>query len=364
MRPRDGADRCPGLIAPFVSADGSMVRLRLPGGRVEVSTLVEVASLAGRFGDPQVTLTSRGSLQLRALPDPLPRELITSIDDLGLIPSGAHDKARNIVADPDAGLDALISALDAGLLADPELAGLPGRFLLAVAGEDGPVLAEPWDIAVVDNGSTVRVVVDGRSVAVPREQTASAALGVARRFLAARSDERTWNVRDLPSEARAGLLPDGAPFVVDPAEPPAPGPVGDDLLVGVPLGLLTLEQAEAFAGLRGSLRTTPWRSVLVPGGAAHADQLTQVGLVTSPDSPWTVLTACAGAPACARTDTPTRDLARQAAPFVDVHGPPVHVIGCERACGHPAGEHSIALNPTCVADIVAAQRSPRDVKDS
>ena len=200
---RDGADRCPGLLAPFVSADGAMVRLRIPGGRVDVATLAEISALAGRFGDPTLTLTSRGSLQLRGLPEPLPRELVTAIGDLGLVPSGAHDKARNVVADPDARLDDLVTALDSALLADPDLARLPGRFLLGVGIPSGPVLGEPWDIAVVDEGSRARVVVGDRAVVVPREDAPEAALDVARRFLAARTDARTWHVRDLPADARA-----------------------------------------------------------------------------------------------------------------------------------------------------------------
>lgn len=364
---RDGADRCPGLLAPFVSADGAMVRLRLPGGRVAPATLAEISSLAGRFGDPDVTLTSRGSLQLRGLPDPLPRELVAAIGDLGLIPSGPHDKARNIVADPDAGLDDLVAALDEGLLADPDLAGLPGRFLLAVAGADGAVLGEPWDIAVVAEGGLARVLVDGRSVTVPREDAARTALDVARAFLAARTDERTWNVRDLPEDVRSALLPGGAPFAVEAGEPPAPGPVGEDLIALVPLGLLTPEMAGALSRLirrtSTSVRLTPWRSMVLPGGAERADELAEAGFSVAPDSPWTVLTACAGAPSCGRTTTATRDLAREAAPVVDASGPPIHVIGCDRSCGHPARQHVTALNPTTVADIVAAQGSSSE-KDS
>lgn len=352
---RSGADRCPGLLTPFVSADGAMVRLRIPGGRVDASTLREISSLASRFGNPDITLTSRGSLQLRGLPDPLPHEFITAIDDLGLVPSGPHDKARNIVADPHAGLDDLVAALDEGLLADPGLAGLPGRFLLAVASLGGPVLAEPWDVAVVaepGEGGTAQVVADGRAVTLPRDEAAEAALDVARRFLAARTDARTWNLRDLPDEARADLLPGGAPFDVVAGDPPAPGPVGDDLVALVPLGLLTPDMVEE---LEGTLRITPWRSVVVPGGAGRAAELAAAGFATTADSPWTVLTACAGAPSCGRTTTRTRDLARGAAPFVDVTGPAVHVIGCERSCGHPARAHATALNPTSAADVVAAQ---------
>ncbi len=336
-----------------------MVRLRLPGGRVDGRTVAEISSLATRYGDPALTLTSRGSLQLRGLPDPLPRALIDAIGDLGLIPSGDHDRARNIVADPVGSLDDLIAALDEGLLADPGLAGLPGRFLLAVAEPDGPALAEPWDIAIVDDGSAARVVVDGRATTVPRGQVPATALELARRFLAARVDERTWNVRDLPADLRVGLLPGGAPFVADPAGPPAPGALGDDLVVLVPLGLLTAEQAGALAGPRGPkpLRLTPWRSIVVPGGAGRAADVAATGLVTTPDSPWTVLTACAGSPSCARTDTATRDLARSAAAHLDPAGTPVHVIGCDRACGHPTRAHVTSLNPTSAADVVAAQHS-------
>ncbi|MEN3120991.1 cobalamin biosynthesis protein CobG [Janibacter sp. LM] len=358
---RNGADRCPGLLTPFVSADGAMVRLRLPGGRVDATVLAEISSLAARFGKPDITLTTRGSLQLRGLPDPLPRELVAAVGDLGLVPSGEHDTARNIVADPHAGLDDLVGALDAGLLADPVLAGLPGRFLLAVAGPRGPVLGEPWDVAVVDEGGPARVVAGGRSVVVARDEAARVALDVAGRFLAARGDAGTWNIRDLPAGTRAGLLPGGAPFVVESAAPPAPGPVGEDLVALVPLGLLTPAMVRALAG---ALRITPWRSLVVTGGATRADALEAAGFVTGPGSPWTVLTACAGAPACARTTTPTRDLARAAAPLLDPTGPPVHVIGCERACGHPAGGHATSLDPTSAADIVAAQHHPRDEKDA
>lgn len=378
---RSGADRCPGLLTPFVSADGAMVRLRVPGGRVDAATLLEISSLASRFGNPDITVTSRGSLQLRGLPDLLPRELITAIDDLGLVPSGPHDKARNIVADPHAGLDDLVTALDEELLADPGLAELPGRFLLAVASPGGPVLAEPWDVALIApplsdmasrlvprTSATVDIVADGRAVTVPRDAAAEAALDVARRFLAARTDTRTWNLRDLPADARADLLPGGAPLDVVAGDPPAPGPVGEDLVALVPLGLLTPAMVEGLrevAGSRGSSQgsfhldqrivVTPWRSIVVPGAAGRSEELAAAGFATAADSPWTVLTACAGAPSCGRTTTRTRDLAREAAPFVDVAGPAVHVIGCERSCGHPARAHATALNPTNAADVVAAQ---------
>lgn len=377
---RSGADRCPGLLSPFVSADGAMVRLRVPGGWLPTATLRAVSDLAGAHGDPDLTLTSRGSLQLRGLPEVLPAEVITTVGDLGLVPSAAHDRARNIVADPgDPQVRAMVAALDAALLADDVAAGLPGRFLLAVAGPDGPVLAEPWDLAVVVDAADpaqATVLVDGRSLAVPADRAPQVVLELIHRFLAARPGARTWNVADLAADVRAGLLPGAVPASPRPAAPPRPGPLPGattetapdrGLLALAPLGLLTPPQVDALAEVAAEVQLTPWRAVLVPvaDGAAGTDsstsdvpeRLTASGLVLDPSSPWTVLSACAGAPGCARTDVPTRDIARTAAPRIDPAGPPVHVIGCERACGHPARAHLRVDSPAGADAVVAAQRA-------
>ena len=360
---RDGADRCPGLLSPFVSADGAIVRLRIPGGYATTDLLREISSLATLHGDPAITLTSRGSLQVRGLPTPLPDELLTGLLATGTIPSGPHDRVRNIVCDPFApDLRRLVQQLDAALLDDPLLASLPGRTLLAVARPDGPVLAEPHDLAVVAGPAAAEatVVVDGRGRVVTAAESASLAVEVLRRFLDARGDARTWNVADLPPDARAALLPGTRPVSHSPAAPPRPGRHGTALVALVPLGLLTPAMVDALATVSPEVQVTPWRSVVVPAAedperAAHL--LGRAGLVLDRASPWTVLSACTGAPGCARTDTPAQELARSATALLDPAGPPVHVVGCERACGHPARTHALSLRPTTPADVVAAQQA-------
>ncbi|MGE9808672.1 hypothetical protein [Janibacter sp. G1551] len=223
--PRTGADRCPGLLAPFQAADGAMVRLRLPGGLVSTAALNEIASLAMRFGDPEVTLTSRGNLQLRGLPAVLPTPFVEGIEATGLMPPATHERARNIVADPlGDDLEPLVAALDAGLTGDPRLAELPGRFLFAVARPGGPVLAEPWDVAIVLDSTAIpatkgvgRVLVDGRAVTLADDLLVPTALAAARAFLEARPDARTWNVTDLPVAGRVSMLSQ-----VSPPSPSAP----------------------------------------------------------------------------------------------------------------------------------------------
>ena len=80
---RHRPDRCPALFRPWSAEDGLLVRLRLPGGRVEVRRLRELLHVAERWGDGRLHLTGRANLQLRALPgDPVsPGEVDAEVVD-------------------------------------------------------------------------------------------------------------------------------------------------------------------------------------------------------------------------------------------------------------------------------------------
>ena len=130
---RDVDDRCPGVLRPFAAADGAIVRLRVPGGRVSSHDLVTVCDLAERFGQPFVQLTSRGNLQLRGLDEPLPGAFVDAVAALGMLPSATHERVRNIVAGPDASLDSLVQQLDSAIVDTPSLASLSGRWIFALA---------------------------------------------------------------------------------------------------------------------------------------------------------------------------------------------------------------------------------------
>ena len=82
---RLGADRCPGLLKPFVAQDGAIIRLRVPGGRVRVSTLADLLAIGADHGAPLLSVTSRTNLQVRGLPDPLPDDVM--VDKTGLEPA-------------------------------------------------------------------------------------------------------------------------------------------------------------------------------------------------------------------------------------------------------------------------------------
>ncbi|MDN5769876.1 MAG: hypothetical protein L0H24_03135, partial [Microlunatus sp.] len=68
------------------------------------------------------------------------------------------------------------------------------------------------------------------------------------------------------------------------------------------------------------------------------------------DSAWSGLSACVGAPFCGRAQIDTTaiaDLLAHSAVFAaDGCSTPVHVSGCDRRCGAPAGDHLDLVAPS------------------
>lgn len=342
------ADRCPGVIRGHRAADGMLIRVRLPGGRTTAETLWALSRLAERFGNPELQLTSRAGIQLRGLPDPLPGTLVRSIEALGLLPSPQHDRVRNIVASPLTGIwggradvGGLIGRLDRGLIADPALAQLPGRFLFALDDGRGDVVSRPFDLGyrALDTGSGL-LLVGAADLGFPIsvDRVVPRLLELARNFTDARRESGAWHVRDL--RAWRAELP-GLRVVAA----PAPGPllplgvIGGVASVAVPLGRLTPSQVEAVRQVAaGPVIITPWRGLILPGAAPALPRLTGAGLVADSDSPWSLLSACVGAPGCASARGSTRELAHALVGAGQLRTR-THLSGCERRCGAPEGPY-------------------------
>jgi sulfite reductase beta subunit-like hemoprotein len=83
---RPPADRCPGVLRLTEAADGHLARVRLPGGLVTAAQLRTLARLAGAMGDGRVELTSRGNVQLRALPAGAVAAINGKLAAVGMLP--------------------------------------------------------------------------------------------------------------------------------------------------------------------------------------------------------------------------------------------------------------------------------------
>lgn len=374
---RTRGDACPGSLRLHRADDGALARVRLPGGVLTAEQADTLGELAGRLGEGDIHLTSRGNAQLRGLPADCGDELALRLGESGLLPSPRHERARNFVASPLSGLDGSgrgdvgrwLAGLDALVCGSERAAALSGRFLFALDDGRGDVDALGADVSLLARATDealLRVGTAADAVRVPGTQAAHAALVAAETFLRAAPDAGTWRVADLPDGADA-LLVDvlralrraaiDATRAVAPARPreaasPRPGIVTGGasgaaaLSVGVPLGRITAAQWRLLSGVArrdgdGTLRLTPWRGVVVPGldperAAPLLDTLGAAGLITGPHSPWSGVGACIGSPGCAKSLSDVRALAGAAVGPVGLL--PVYWSGCARRCGHPHGE--------------------------
>jgi precorrin-3B synthase len=323
------ADRCPGVLRPHLAADGAMVRIRIPGGQTTGAGLGRLGALAAAYGSGLLQLTSRGSLQIRGLADPVPDGFVAGIAEAGFLPSSAHERVRNVVASPFTGLVGgrtdlrpLVAALDRALIAAPELAGMSGRFLFALDDGRGDVLTLPYDVAYQALGPASGVILAG-----DQRRLVSAAEAVPGLIDAARPGSQVTALRQARDAS-----PSAAPL----------GTVGEHASVVVPLGFLTPDQLAAVRSASGDgpVVVTPWRGLVIPYAAGAVSALAAVGLVVDDASPWTMISACVGAPYCGKARVETLPAAWELA---SRSGPEplrrTHFSGCERRCGAPNHDH-------------------------
>lgn len=245
---RTRGDLCPGVLRPWPASDGALVRLRIPGGRVSPASLAALHGVAERFCDDDnnaaVHVTTRANLQLRALPigpdGQLPVEVVAAIAATGLLPAPGHELVRNVLVSPLTGLGELVGgqaggradlrpvtgALDAGLLADPLLGGLPGRFLFVLDDGGGDLLKRSCDLGLValDADYVQLRVGDHWGAVVPLAEAAERLVELARAFVKARGTgpDAPWHVRELVAVLRADLPTDVAAAATDPFSALAP----------------------------------------------------------------------------------------------------------------------------------------------
>jgi precorrin-3B synthase len=354
-------DACPGILDLHEARDGLVARIRLPGGYASPPWLRSLAELAGRFGDGRVDLTARSNVQLRGMRAETAEGLAREAAAAGLLPSPAHDRARNITASPLAGLAGHpglrdpVRSLDRAIRADPGLAALPGRFLFSLDDGTGRAGLSSCDVGLrlerageggmgrqVGGGGQAELIVAGRRTGLsgPSAQGIKLAIAAARAFIGQR-----------PGSARIARLADGGAavaaavggalgdMVTDTADRLALGPVPDSeplAVAAAPLGRLTAAQLRLTAGLlhpgETARLTAAARIVLPLAGPADAAlrRLGGAGLLVSDGDELSAVTACAGM-SCASSLADVRAVAARVPGLAAVHW-----AGCDRRCGLPA----------------------------
>jgi len=357
---RGRQDRCPGVLALHEAADGWLARVRVPGGRLSADCLRALAAISERFGNGLVDITARANVQLRGLAADAAPALASELAAVGLLPSAAHDRARNVLASPLAGrapgaldaVDDVVALLDAELSASRLLIELPGRFCFLVDDGTGAGRESCPDVTIVARGGgRFGVALDGR--ALKFEGTGADAVGLALRaagsFVMARGD--AWRLSETPGGAgtiAASLGSTLAPGTrVTRSRGFGPGVVeqrdGRIALVALaPLGQLWPQLLRTLAAVSDDVRLSTRRTVTLVDlereeVAATRDALAAARLVLDAASGWVGLTACAGTAGCPRALADVRSAAANRARERAATDPPEHWAACERRCGEMPG---------------------------
>ncbi|KQO42711.1 hypothetical protein [Aeromicrobium sp. Leaf245] len=281
---RDRADRCPGVLRPWIADDGALVRLRLVGGRLPSRALARLVDVAERHGDGTVALTRRANLQVRGLAAPdglVPPVVVAELESTGLLPSRTHELVRNVMVSPLSGRSGGLADLrpvaeryDALLRGDDALAELSARFLVVLDDGRGDLVDRTLDLGAVAVDAGHAQVRAGRhwGEVVPLDVLPDVLMALAHRFRRVRPDVGTWHVDDLP-EHGAAVMGDlhARDLRTQVRALPLPEGVGrqDDGLayehVTVPGGVLRRPDVDALLARAGAeLVVTPWRSVVLP----------------------------------------------------------------------------------------------------
>ena len=158
-----------GLFFVAPAQDSYMCRLRMPGGILTAHQFRGIAQIADECGGGYTDATTRANLQIREIPANRGLDVITGLQDLGILVKGSGaDNIRNVTGSPTAGIDphelidtrSYARAMHYHILNHREMYGLPRKFNIAFDGGGAVSALEDTN----DVGFTAVRVGDGKSV--------------------------------------------------------------------------------------------------------------------------------------------------------------------------------------------------------
>jgi precorrin-3B synthase len=378
---RVGEHFCPGVLHAVQAKDGLLLRIRVPGGLIEANQLRTIADLSRSFADGTIEITSRANLQLRAVRNQDLSHIVEGISSAGLLPSPQHDRVRNIVTSPIAGLDGeelmdprpLIHELDRQLRAEPIFANLHPKFSFAIHCGPRRFSRDLDDIALqavaLNSSPHLHLSIGGLSsgFSVERSDAVECVLAVTKMCIGLAHE------CSVPVRAKAVVkIPDALKCIVDalshlltPSPVATPSHTVIEALMGVypttqdgrvsiipsvPLGRLNPEQARYLADVsnewEGDIRLAPWRGVVlgsIPKSAADniVGHLHTIGLSCEGRDGFQGIAACAGITGCDASLADVRGDAASLAQRLLGHTVPsgwtVNLSGCDKQCARRHG---------------------------
>ena len=369
---------CPGVVDAMESADGWLMRIRLPGGIVSAEHLRLIGETGSRHGSGIVEITSRANLQIRGIGSDQLADAATEIVDAGLaLADPVLDARRAVVASPLSGHDPteaadvrpFLSAVLEALSGAEFVGALPPKFGIVIDGGGAVSVRDvPGDMVftaqrVADRRVRWRLTVGSHRYRL-RADLSPPMMAASVVECAGRSAEACSRVHELSKSGRALLDAESIEGMA--AEPVGGSAVGqfDHLdpaqcnVVAAPalgrIGAAELLSVVSAARLADGVRCTPSGGFAFVGvrrdrAVELLHELELVGVSADRSDPVHSVSACVGSPGCASSRANT---VAAAAGIVEARrqfaGPQqrIHLSGCEKLCGAPIGVG------TLVADAV------------
>lgn len=366
---------CPGLLRIVQALDGGICRIKLDGGSITAGQADAVANAAERFAGGVIEATNRGNLQIRGIGDQS-AALIDSLLAAGLGPrTAAGDDVRNLMLSPAAGIDRqmrfdtrpLAGQILETLQSHPRFHELSAKFAVQLDGGEALAMLDHshdlWLSAFTRNDQTLLAFglagcpTDRPLAAVSLENGHSLVVAVLELFLDLARPEQTRMrhvLDELPVLAFLEQL--RARLPLNAVSDWQRTSTADDLHIGIhpqagsgqvyvgalpPLGRLDPAMLQGVAQVArrfgdGTLRFTPWQSLLLPNvretdALQVLDAFERLGLLTQSAQPLSRLIACTGSNGCAKGLADTKHDARVLATLLP-QAVNVHLSGCPRSC--------------------------------
>lgn len=321
---------CPGAHKPMMSGDGLVVRVRPFFGELSASQVIGLCDLSETFGSGLMEVTSRANLQIRGVAEVSHAELLSKLDDLGVIDSNPEIEARrNILMPSDWAEGDLTHRLYKALIDRlPDLPTLPNKVGFAIDTSSAACLTEgSADFRIeLDEDGELLLRLDGCAAGRPTTEADVAD------HLAEMVD---WFVQTGGCEAgrvsrhvRNAHIPPGwaSTHPRRSTTPPNLGPANGDTHLGVPLGKLHTQDLRTLMVESGATRIRLMLNRRLLLKDAEVSQA--VGFETR-ESRLMDVHACVGVPFCPQATVETIETAIALATVTQGS---LHVSGCSKSC--------------------------------
>ncbi|MTJ46557.1 precorrin-3B synthase [Dolichospermum sp. UHCC 0259] len=385
---------CPGLFYNTAAQDGLLYRLRIPGGIINYNQFQAIADIADHYGNGYIDITNRANIQIRELKDSINVEVLKKLQALGLASTNAKiDHVRNIMTNPTAGIDteelldtrSLVKAWEEYITAHSQLSELSAKFSICFdSGGKVAVKYQPNDIILAAelNNSNVYLRLylsygekgepakDTGILFKPEEtiQVLGALAETYRKHIDTKNRPKprlreiinNITIKEYLHQFQQNLNP----HILNLTKTPlcASAPLREKTHIGtysqrqtglyyigivLPLGRLEAWQMRSLADIArrygdDNIRLTPWQNLLltdIPQNQISKveQEITHLGLNSSPTDIKSFLVACSGKRGCAAAVTETKEDAINLAKYLENlmildSSVNIHFSGCSKSC--------------------------------